>query len=59
IALAHFAVIYNRDPRGLPHGVPAKGGTSPEQAAWMQDLVWRVVSSYPRAGTDGSGVLDY
>lgn len=59
IALAHFAVIYNRDPRGLPAGVPARGGPSREQADWMQDLVWRVVSSYPRAMTDGSGQLDY
>ncbi|TRW97607.1 hypothetical protein FNJ84_08885 [Paracoccus sp. M683] len=59
IALAHFAVIYNRDPHGLPAGVPARGGTSPEQAAWMQDLVWRVVSGYPGAMTDGSGQLDY
>ncbi|WP_157935988.1 hypothetical protein [Paracoccus zhejiangensis] len=59
IALAHFAVIYNRDPHGLPHGVPNNGGPSAEQAAWMQDLVWRVVTSDPRAKTDGSGKLDY
>ena len=59
IALAHFAVIYNRDPHGLPHGVAANGGPSAEQAAWMQDLVWRVVTSYPKAKTDGSGKLDY
>lgn len=59
IALAHFAVIYNRDPHGLPHGVPSNGGPSAEQAAWMQDLVWRVVTSVPRARTDGSGALDY
>lgn len=59
IALAHFAVIYNRDPHGLPAGVPARGGPSQEQAAWMQDLVWQVVTSYPKAMTDGSGRLDY
>lgn len=59
IALAHFAVIYNRDPHGLPHGVPTNGGPSVEQATWMQDLVWRVVTTYPKAKTDGSGTLDY
>ncbi|AUH33849.1 hypothetical protein CUV01_11020 [Paracoccus tegillarcae] len=59
IALAHFAVIFNRDPHGLPAGVPAKGGPDPEQAAWMQDLVWKIVTEYPRAGTDGSGQIDY
>lgn len=46
IALAHFMVIYDADPRGLPHGVPSRGGPSKEQAAWMQDLVYRVVSDY-------------
>lgn len=40
ISLAHFAVIYNRDPRGLQN----TGGVTPEQAIWMQDLVWRVLS---------------
>ncbi|MEM9785109.1 MAG: hypothetical protein AAF801_01315 [Pseudomonadota bacterium] len=40
IALAHFAVIYNRDPRGVQNS----GAVTPEQALWMQDLVWRVLS---------------
>lgn len=40
IALAHFAVIYGRDPRGMQN----IGGTSPEQARFMQDLVWKVLS---------------
>jgi hypothetical protein len=40
IALAHFAVIYGRDPRNMQN----LGGTTPEQARWMQDLVWRVLS---------------
>ena len=43
IALAHYAVIFDRDPRGLPHGVPARGGPTAEQAAWMQQLVWDVL----------------
>ena len=51
IALAHYAVIYNRDPRGLPNRLGMATSPSRELAAWMQDTVWRVVSSY-----DGSGV---
>jgi hypothetical protein len=40
ISLAHFAVIYGRDPRGMQN----LGGATPEQARWMQNLVWRVLS---------------
>ncbi|WP_400083938.1 hypothetical protein [Yoonia sp. R78084] len=40
IALAHFAVIYGRDPRGLQN----LNGVTPEQARYMQDLVWKVLS---------------
>jgi hypothetical protein len=40
IALAHFAVIYDRDPRGVQN----LGGATPEQARWMQELVWSVLS---------------
>lgn len=40
IALAHFAVIYDRDPRGIQN----LNGVTPEQARWMQELVWRVLS---------------
>lgn len=43
IALAHYAVIFDTDPRGLPHGVPAMGGPNREQAVWMQGLVWDVL----------------
>ncbi len=43
IALGHFAVIYGTDPRGLPQGVPARGGPNRAQAAWMQELVWDVL----------------
>ncbi|MDX8353095.1 hypothetical protein [Cognatiyoonia sp. IB215182] len=40
IALAHYAVIYDRDPRGLQN----IGSVTPEQAVYMQDLVWRILS---------------
>jgi hypothetical protein len=40
IALAHFAVIYGRDPRGIQN----LSGVTPDQARWMQDLVWQVLN---------------
>lgn len=51
IGLAHYAVIYGRDPRGLSHAAGLKNPPSAELAAWMQDLVWRVVTS-----TEGTGL---
>jgi len=46
IALAHYMMVYDGDPRGLLHGVPARGGPDRAQAEWMQDLVWDVVGDY-------------
>ncbi len=46
MALAHFAVIYERDPRGLQNF----DEVSPEQAIWMQDLVWRILTEYNTHG---------
>lgn len=50
IALAHFAVIYGRDPREIPALRGMDGWPSTEQQAWMKSLVWEVVSAYPRSG---------
>lgn len=53
IALTHYAVLYQRDPTGLPHellksdGSPAQAPT-PEAAALMQRVVWEVATGYPR-----------
>lgn len=50
ISLAHFAVIYGRD----PHDVPILRGEADWPAAvqqeWMKDLVWDVVRNYPDSG---------
>ena len=50
ISLAHFAVIYGRDPRGLPADVGAGKSPSPALAAWLQEIVWKTVTTYERSG---------
>lgn len=53
IALAHYAVIFNRDPRGLPNRIGMASSPSRALAEWMQQTVWRVVSTYPGSGVSG------
>jgi hypothetical protein len=50
IALAHFAVMYGRDPREIPAVRGQAGWPSAEQQAWMKDLVWEVMRAYPDSG---------
>ena len=53
IALAHYVVIFGRDPRGLSNRLGMAQSPSQELADWMQDTVWRVVSNYPGSGVNG------
>jgi hypothetical protein len=50
ISLAHYAVIYGRDPRELPANFGHPRWPSPELAKWLQELVWKTVTSYERSG---------
>lgn len=50
IALAHYAVIYGRDPREIPNLRGEPGWPTQEQADWMKSLVWDVVKAYPDSG---------
>jgi hypothetical protein len=50
IALAHFAVIYRRDPRAVPVNVGVTNAGSRELAVWMMDMVWNVLTKDPRTG---------
>lgn len=50
VALAHYAVIYGRDPRELPDRIGDRG--QEDLAAFMQDLVGTVVEGYARARPD-------
>lgn len=55
VALTHYAVLYHRNPAGLPHRLKRADGTdadapSEQAARVMQELVWKVVTSYPKTG---------
>jgi hypothetical protein len=55
VALTHYAVLYHRNPLGLPHQLRRADGTpadapDAEAARVMQEVVWSVVTSYPKTG---------
>lgn len=55
VALTHFATLYHRDPRGLPHALARADGTPAQAptegaAALMQAVVWDVVRAHPLTG---------
>lgn len=55
IAMIHYACIYNLSPVGLPNNLlpNAPSGTpipSPQLAAYLQNMIWEVVTSYPQTG---------
>ncbi|NBR43188.1 MAG: hypothetical protein EBU04_10170 [Verrucomicrobia bacterium] len=50
-AYCHFAVIYKRNPKGLP--VPASLAKQPEAEKLnriLQDIAWKAVTEYPMSG---------
>lgn len=55
VALTHYAVLYHRNPVGLPHRLLRADGSaadapSEEVARLMQEVVWEVVTRYPKTG---------
>lgn len=63
VALTHYAVLYQRSPVGLPHDLRRADGsaaTAPgvDAARLMQEVVWQVVTSYPRTGVRQSTQTD-
>lgn len=60
VALTHYAVLYHRNPVGLPFRLKRADGTeadapSEEVARLMQEVVWEVVTNYPKTGVKQSG----
>lgn len=53
ISLAHFAVIYRRDPRIVPSKIGLLPVPPPETADWMKEVVATVLRDYPDAGLQG------
>ena len=50
ITLAHYAVMYGREPHEVPTMTGKPGWPTAAQQDWMKDLVWDVVRSYPDSG---------
>ncbi|AOW13513.1 hypothetical protein LPB72_10880 [Hydrogenophaga crassostreae] len=55
VALTHYAVLYHRSPVGLPHRLLRADGSAAdapgdEVAKIMQEVVWEVVTRYPKTG---------
>jgi hypothetical protein len=55
VALTHYAVLYHRDPAGLPYKLRRADGTDAtppgdELARVMQETVWDVVRGLPSTG---------
>lgn len=55
VALTHYAVLYHRNPVGLPRQLKRADGSaadapSEEAARAMQEVVWEVVTSYSKTG---------
>jgi hypothetical protein len=50
VALAHFGVMYGRDPRNVPPLRGEAGWPTADQQAWMKTLVWDVLRAYPDSG---------
>ncbi|UVK37419.1 hypothetical protein LHFGNBLO_004457 [Mesorhizobium sp. AR10] len=55
VALTHYAVLYHRSPVGLPHQLRLADGSMADPpgqnaARLMQEVVWQVVTTYPKTG---------
>jgi Secretion system C-terminal sorting domain len=55
IALIHYACIFNKNPSGLTNNLlpnPPSGTPIPSQAlaTYLQNMIWEVVTNYPRTG---------
>ena len=55
VALTHYAVLYHRPPPAVPQEIQLVDGTkwtpiSPELAQMMSDVIWSVVTHYPKTG---------
>lgn len=59
-AITHYAVVYGKSPVGLPYALNRADGSpaaapGADAARLMQEVVWEVVTSYPRSGVQPDG----
>jgi PKD repeat protein len=62
ISMINYACIFNTSPVGLPNDLlpsppPGTPIPSPALAAYLQNMIWEVVTSYPRTGIYTSPVI--
>jgi hypothetical protein len=55
IAMIHYACVFNKSPVGLPNNLlsnPPAGFQAPSSAlaTYLQNMIWEVVTTYPRTG---------
>ncbi|MCX8112372.1 MAG: T9SS type A sorting domain-containing protein [Bacteroidia bacterium] len=50
VTLVHYACLFNANPIGLSHQLQPGIVIPPALAAYFQQMVWEVVTSYPRSG---------
>lgn len=63
IAMIHYACVFNQSPVGLPNNLllnPPAGFQAPSSAlaTYLQNMIWEVVTTYPRTGIT-NGTLNF
>jgi hypothetical protein len=53
MAMIHYACIFNANPVGLPYNL-GEGDIPADLAAYLQAMIWEVVTGYPRTGISDS-----
>ncbi|MCS6991387.1 MAG: T9SS type A sorting domain-containing protein [Chitinophagales bacterium] len=56
VAMIHYACLFNSNPVGLSHQLHSLVTVPADFAAYAQQMVWEVVTSYPRSGVYPSAV---
>ncbi|MCX7769170.1 MAG: T9SS type A sorting domain-containing protein [Flavobacteriales bacterium] len=50
VTMIHYACLFNQSPVGLPHDLIPGINIPPAFASYVQQMVWDVVTHYPRSG---------
>lgn len=50
VTMIHYACLFNQSPAGLPHNLMSGVSIPAAFASYVQNMVWDVVTHYPRSG---------